>query len=75
MPQTSQARLAADTVSSSTKPRQATLAGPRLIMPAAANLAVMPAAIARTQSKLTYGSAYRQLIAATDSPQLDRSQT
>jgi len=31
----------------------------------------MPAAHARKQQKLTYGSAYRQLIAATDSPQLD----
>ena len=31
----------------------------------------MPAAHARKQQKLTYGSAYRQLTAATDSPQLD----
>jgi len=38
---------------------------------AAGRLAVMPAAHARKQQKLTYGSAYRQLIAATDSPQLD----
>jgi len=58
------------------------LAGPQQIITAAAGrLAVMPAAHARKQQKLTYGSAYRQPIAATTTtasskPQasLDRSQ-
>jgi len=38
---------------------------------AAGRLAVMPAVHARKQQKLTYGSAYRQPIAAIDSPQID----
>jgi len=41
-------------------------------MPVAADrLAAMSAIHARKQQKLTYDSAYRQPIAATDSPQLD----
>ena len=54
------------------------LAGPQQIITAAAGrLAVMPAAHARKQQKLTYGSAYRQPIAATTtrSPTAPRTQT